>query len=126
MKKIVLIVDDHELLRRTFSVVVEKFFPEYQGVTKNDGAQALEFYQENADNIVLVLTDYQMPSMDGAELIRKIRELKKNVAIVFMSGNPKSVPQDVLPFCDMFAEKPPQDIRVFVNLVSQTLDSRKL
>lgn len=45
----------------------------FQVFTASDGEEALQVLEEHPD-IMLVVTDYDMPNMDGFELIRRIRE----------------------------------------------------
>jgi diguanylate cyclase (GGDEF)-like protein len=53
-----------------------------------NGLEALEAVKEKP-NLSLVITDYQMPGMDGAELIRELRKTfsKRELAIIGISGH---------------------------------------
>ncbi len=51
----------------------------------SDGAQALELIQTLKPDILI--TDIRMPSMDGLELIEKIRETGLDVAVIAISGH---------------------------------------
>jgi CheY-like chemotaxis protein len=53
--------------------------------TAADGAKALELYR--AGNIDVVLLDVQMPILDGAETLRKLKQIDPGVACIFMSGS---------------------------------------
>lgn len=52
-----------------------------------NGKQALEVIQENQD-IQLIITDHNMPEMDGAELIERIRQIygRDDMAIIGISS----------------------------------------
>lgn len=52
--------------------------------TSRDGIEALELLQRTQPHIVL--TDVQMPRMNGIELSHKIREFSSEIQIVFISG----------------------------------------
>ncbi len=69
-RKRILIVDDIEINRETLRTALEE---SYEIMEAENGEQALEIV-EHTRGIDLVITDIQMPVMDGVELIRKIRE----------------------------------------------------
>lgn len=47
----------------------------YDVIMANDGVEALEIAQKSP-NVSLVLTDVNMPNMDGIELVKHLRELR--------------------------------------------------
>ncbi len=65
----VLVVDDEKLSRRTIGFYMEKLG--YTVFLAEDGRQALQCWRDESPKIVL--TDWNMPEMDGAELCRVIR-----------------------------------------------------
>lgn len=67
-----MIVDDSNMTRRYVRSMLEQ--QNYDVVEACDGAEALEFLEQQ--EISLILTDYVMPSMDGVELLKKIRTKK--------------------------------------------------
>jgi DNA-binding response OmpR family regulator len=82
MKKI-LVVDDKSSINMLLVQFLEK---QYEVETKSDGFEALVWLQKG--NIPdLILTDLQMPNMDGMELIKRIKErgYLKNIPIFVMS-----------------------------------------
>ncbi|MFL0796358.1 MAG: diguanylate cyclase [Cellvibrionaceae bacterium] len=60
---------------------------QFQTLEAENGVKALEVLQENPD-IKLLITDYQMPEMDGFELVKTIRQRfeKSNLVIIGLSG----------------------------------------
>ena len=62
----------------------------YQVLTADNGLAALNTLKNNAD-IKLLITDYNMPEMDGVELVRTIRHNidKSNLVIIGLSGESK-------------------------------------
>ncbi|MFV9504356.1 MAG: diguanylate cyclase [Oscillochloridaceae bacterium umkhey_bin13] len=65
----VLVADDDPLARYAISALVQA--AGYPVVTAEDGVQAWEIIQ--AEPITLLITDWQMPGLDGPDLIRRIR-----------------------------------------------------
>ena len=61
---------------------------QYKVFQAGDGIQALKILNENPD-IKMVITDYNMPNMDGFQLIKEIRGKfsKEDISIIGMSGD---------------------------------------
>jgi len=78
----ILIVDDE----KNYLVVLSAFLSEegYETMTAEEGQEALEIL-ETAD-IDLVLTDMKMPSMDGIELLRRIKKKSPDLPLVVMTA----------------------------------------
>ena len=51
-----------------------------------DPAMALEDFKRNCKDCGLILSDIRMPEMNGYELIRKAKEIDKEVKVVLMSA----------------------------------------
>lgn len=87
MKKI-LIVDDRSSISMLLVQFLEK---QYEVETKSDGLEALVWLQQG--NIPdLILTDLQMPNMDGFELIKRVKESGyfKNIPVIVLSSRDSS------------------------------------
>ncbi len=80
----VLVVDDSFLPRNHIQELLEVH--QFQVLEAADGAQALEVLKQHPD-IKMVVTDYNMPNMDGFELTKRIRASynKEEMAIIGMS-----------------------------------------
>ncbi|HDP89188.1 MAG TPA: diguanylate cyclase [Thioalkalivibrio sp.] len=81
----VLVVDDGRTSRLMIRRLLEAH--NYQVLEAEDGVQALEVLEEHPD-VTMVLSDYQMPRMDGAELITRIRRrwTRNDMAIIGLSA----------------------------------------
>jgi diguanylate cyclase (GGDEF)-like protein len=71
--KEILIVDDSKTALLVNLRAIKKFYPFTKILTAKNGAEALEIIKNNP-NIKVIITDYEMPEMDGKSLIKKIRE----------------------------------------------------
>ena len=82
----VLVVDDSMVFRKQMGNFLKNLF--FQVYTVAHGEEALEMLKTHPD-ISLVLTDYNMPVMDGLELVKNIREEKgkDDLCIIALSGN---------------------------------------
>ena len=75
-----------------------------------DPARALEQFKVNCKHYTMILSDIRMPGMNGYELIKKAKEIHKQVKIVLMSAfeiNDKEF-HNILPDIkvDAFLQKP--------------------
>jgi two-component system cell cycle sensor histidine kinase/response regulator CckA len=80
----VLLVDDEDTVREAGKLMLESFG--FKVITAENGREALQRYQENADRIVTVLLDLTMPQMDGEQTFRELRCLQPDVRVALMSG----------------------------------------
>ena len=85
----VMIVDDYEILRRKIRYLpIWKRFSEFQIVAEaENGEEALDILKEK--RVQIVLTDIQMPFMDGIELLRKIQNEKLADCVILLSEDRK-------------------------------------
>ena len=51
-----------------------------------DPLQALQYFQNNCDQIDLVLADIRMQKMNGFELVKKIKAIRPETKVVFMTA----------------------------------------
>jgi DNA-binding NarL/FixJ family response regulator len=81
----VLVVDDYEPWRRFFSTALQKQ-PELQVIGEvSDGLEAVQQAQQLQPDLILL--DIGLPSLNGIEAARKIRELSPTSKILFVSEN---------------------------------------
>lgn len=79
--KKVLVVDDSEMVRSFHSYIIKMFG--YQVATAENGAVALEMLLR--DPYHLLVTDINMPRMDGYELIRNVHERSMSLPVIIIS-----------------------------------------
>ena len=82
----VLVVDDTSTFRSLISELL--IAHKYNVITANDGIEALDIIKQNED-IQLILTDYEMPRLDGFQLVSEVRKNypKDVMAIIGLSAN---------------------------------------
>lgn len=81
---LVLVVDDEESVRTLTSRMIESFH--FRVIDAADGKEGLEKFIKHCDAITAVLLDVTMPVMSGMEAYRRIREIRPDVPVLFMSG----------------------------------------
>ncbi len=82
--ELLLVVDDEPVIRETTQRLLEGYG--YTVLTAAQGEEGLALFKQHQDDIRLVLTDIMMPVMGGAELIRKLRGLSSDLAVMVSSG----------------------------------------
>ncbi|NEQ69961.1 MAG: response regulator [Symploca sp. SIO2D2] len=80
----VLVVDDESIIR--FSVARLLEVDGYRVVTAENAAEALKLLEEKDFEASVMITDINMPGMDGKELANRATYLRSNLRIVIMSG----------------------------------------
>lgn len=82
--ELVLVVDDEAPVLRMTTLVLESFG--YRVLAAASGAEAMALFNTHRARIKVVLTDMTMPGMDGATLIRKVREIDPDTRVIAASG----------------------------------------
>ena len=80
----VLIVDDDTIYQTVTSAMVNKMG--YPVLNAYDGAEALTVFSEHEQNIGCILLDIHMPHMNGVEFLRNLRNQRKNVEVIIVTG----------------------------------------
>jgi CheY-like chemotaxis protein len=83
-KELIMIVDDEDFVR----VLAQRVLADegYRIVTAKDGFSALDIYRKLKDQIGLVILDFTMPIMDGADVFNELRLINPRVPVVLSSG----------------------------------------
>ena len=121
-----LVVDDSNLFRKAFRNDLEKLH--INVITANDGQEALDIMSSTKENISLILTDFNMPKVDGVELTLKLREKydKDTLAIIALSASDdENILSDFIKAgANDFVTKPHKftELNVRVNANLDTLD----
>ena len=79
-----LIVEDDRAASDIIARMVGLRFPEYTIYTAYNGGQGLELFKKHAPDIVI--TDVNMPVMDGIELALKIRSIDANATYIVLTA----------------------------------------
>ena len=81
----VIVVEDHEKWRHFFSTALQKQ-PELQVIGEvSDGLEAVQKAQELQPDLILL--DIGLPTLNGIEAARRVRELSPTSRILFVSEN---------------------------------------
>ena len=82
----ILLVDDSMVIRKQMQTLLENMFFKVMAVAHGEEALVI---LKSIDDFTLVLTDYNMPVMDGLELTKEIRKMKnkQQLSIVALSSD---------------------------------------
>lgn len=81
MEKI-LIIDDDKLVRKVFKMTLMK--EGYDIIEAEDGPTGLQLIRSERPD--LTLTDYQMPGMNGIEVLAEVRKSKTNMPVIILTA----------------------------------------
>jgi CheY-like chemotaxis protein len=81
---LVLVVDDEEPIRRVARKALSKHG--YRVCLAGSGGEGLRVFESRRDEICVVLLDMTMPDLQGAEVLRRIRESGSQVPVLLCSG----------------------------------------
>jgi signal transduction histidine kinase/CheY-like chemotaxis protein len=83
-QELILVVDDEESICEITKTALETY--NYRVLTAHNGEQAIALFAEYRDEIVWVLMDLMMPTMDGLTAIPLLQRLNPQVQAIAMSG----------------------------------------
>lgn len=123
----ILLVEDELEIQKSLQESLLYFFNNVY--VANDGLSALAELKKN--KIHAVFTDYEMPNMNGYELIKEIRQFDKKIPItIFSNHDDKEKLQKCIPLqLNGYLFKPIQysDLKTFIEKLSQDfIDNRLL
>jgi PAS domain S-box-containing protein len=82
----VLYVEDEPTTAKKFSSILRKIFNEV--FYAPNGLEALDIFENN--NINLIISDINMPILDGLELSKRVRQIDQNIPIILISARNES------------------------------------
>ena len=100
----VLVVDDQESLRTLFLAILSNMG--YQGIAFGNSGEALNHFRK--ESFDLVLTDLEMPGMDGLTLAQSIKDRSPETPVILVTGRKvEDFQQKMRPGCiDSLIPKP--------------------
>lgn len=83
-RSLVLVIDDEEIVRDLAQSVL-KFF-KFDSLVASNGEDGIALFRENKERIDVVLCDMVMPTLNGEDVFRGIREIQPDALIILSSG----------------------------------------
>ncbi len=118
MSKHILIVDDSKTVRNLVAFIMKK--EGFKVTMAEDGLDGLEKLY-SAEHIDLIISDINMPRMDGFTFIKTVREQEayRDMPIVVLSteGQEKDIQQGIQLGANMYMVKPAQPDKMVKNVL---------
>lgn len=80
----VLIIDDVELIRESIQRELTELYPEIEAVQFDNAGKLLDYIKTEAFDVII--SDIQMPGMDGITLAGEIQRIKPEANIIFLTA----------------------------------------
>jgi CheY-like chemotaxis protein len=80
----ILLAEDDERVRRAVVQILER--AGYHAIAAADGREAIRLLRELKESVQLVLLDVVMPELDGPETWEQLRNLRRGLRVLFISG----------------------------------------
>ena len=80
----ILVVDDHQVILDVTSRMLG--YLGYDVVTAKDGVEALSYYEENHEDVDLVILDMIMPNMGARDCFRELKKINPHVKAILSTG----------------------------------------
>jgi two-component system cell cycle sensor histidine kinase/response regulator CckA len=82
--ELILVVDDEAAVRDLARTILENY--SYRVLIAADGIDAVSVYTQHKDSIRVVVTDLDMPRMDGTQMIQALERINPSVRVICVSG----------------------------------------
>jgi nitrogen-specific signal transduction histidine kinase/ActR/RegA family two-component response regulator len=116
-KQKILVVDDEDVVREFIKGVLAEESVEI--IEAPDGSKALQIFEASHDTIDLVILDMIMPGLKGDEVLKEMRNIKKDIRVIISSGYMSEEQRERLKKynVDAFLDKPFRDKDVIQTII---------
>ena len=83
--KTIMIIDDSKVSRMMIIAIIKEKYPDHQFLEASNGDEAIEI--STGKNIDSFSVDFNMPGMDGLELIEKLRKTFTKAKFALLTAN---------------------------------------
>jgi YesN/AraC family two-component response regulator len=88
----ILLVEDEEVPLEILTSVLSRKFPDNIFHTAQNGRAGLEIFK--VQRPALVITDLNMPELNGVQMVEKIREIEPATRFIIVSGDAGTLPME--------------------------------
>jgi CheY-like chemotaxis protein len=83
-EKTILLIDDEEMVINISEMMLKRLG--YRVLKAHDGNEGLQLFEENKSKIDLIISDLEMPEMNGKEVMDKLRKIDPQIKVILSSG----------------------------------------
>jgi two-component system cell cycle sensor histidine kinase/response regulator CckA len=83
-EKTILLIDDEEIVINTSEMMLKSLG--YKVIKAHNGYEGLQLFEENKSKIDLIISDFEMPKMNGKEVMNKLRKIDPQIKVMLSSG----------------------------------------
>jgi len=124
MSNTILVVDDSRSVRAVIGTTLK--MGGYNVITAEDGKEAFELLKSGTEEINLIISDINMPEMDGVTLIKEIKKLSGHVStpicVLTTESEQSKLEEELKGLKDSWITKPVQPAHV-LNVVGELLQA---
>jgi DNA-binding NtrC family response regulator len=125
MKKIILFADDEEGIRHFISHLLKEYLPEYQIEAFSDGRALKNRLEQSVENVEIVITDKEMPEIDGSEIIKEFAG-KLKIPFILQYGGEMRIGEEAIRDGAYSYLRKPYNIGELVTEIKEALNSNLL
>ena len=83
-EKTILLIDDEEIVINISKMMLKRLG--YRVLTAYSGYEGLQLFEKNKSKIDLIISDLEMPNMNGNEVMDKLRKIDPQIKVMLSSG----------------------------------------
>ena len=83
-EKTILLIDDEEIVINISKMMLKRLG--YRVLTAYSGYEGLQLFEKNKSKIDLIISDLEMPNMNGNEVMDKLRKIDPQIKVILSSG----------------------------------------
>lgn len=95
----ILLVDDESMVCMVGSQSLER--RGFRVLVAHGGREGLRLFEENKDDICLVISDISMPDLSGLDMVESMRRERPDLCVLFISGLHDSLPASMCDTCGL-------------------------
>jgi CheY-like chemotaxis protein len=83
--KTILLIDDEELVIKISEMMLKELG--YKVLKAHNGYEGLQLFEAHKTEIDLIISDLEMPKMNGNEVLKKLRKIDPEIKVLLSSGS---------------------------------------